>query len=66
MERDIASIKCFIGHMTDDQYWRASIYSDGRDESEWRTMRNDYSDDGDMTWHQGPNSDSAKAYEDCF
>jgi len=66
VERDIASIKCFIGHMSDDQYWYASLYSDGRDESEWRTMSNDHTDEGVRGWNQGPNSDAMKAYEDCF
>jgi hypothetical protein len=50
---DIASIKCFIGHMTDDQRWDG--YSGA-----WED-KSDY-----HTWYQGPNSDALKAYDDCF
>jgi hypothetical protein len=58
VEADVASIKCFIGHMTDDQF-----YNDYDDELQ------DYGDrypSGNTPWEQGWNSDSSKAYEDCF
>jgi hypothetical protein len=46
------SALCFIGHMTDDQQWDPG----------W-----DWSDiDAAVSWEQGPNSDSQKAYDDCF
>lgn len=65
-EAEVASLKCFIGHMVDDEYWDAQLYSDGSDESGWKTLETDHNNDGERTWHQGPNSDSMRAYEDCF
>jgi hypothetical protein len=57
VERDIASIKCFIGHMTDDRTY------DGRGSDRGWSDITDGEEDG---WDQGPSSDSLKAYEDCF
>ena len=68
LRSEVNSLKCFIGQMTDDQYWVQ--HNDGyTDESEWRRISPGenygmYSSQYD--WHQGPNSDAAKAYEYCF
>ncbi len=56
VQADIASIKCFIGHMTDDQTWNSSS-------SRWYDISDEY---GFASWDEGPNSDAMKAYEDCF
>jgi hypothetical protein len=60
-----SSSLCFIGHMTDDQWWKA----DNTDEiSTWGDIPWDDSgyDHGATRWEQGPNSDAMKAYDDCF
>jgi len=65
-EAEVASLKCFIGHMIDDQSWYPeepddSDYPGFWDEIDWNT-----SSHGSSTWGEGPNSDAMKAYEDCF
>ena len=50
-----SSSLCFIGHMTDDQYW-----SDGTEDF------NDLCSDCETSWDQGLNSDAQQAYDDCF
>ncbi len=68
LEQTEASLYCFIGAMTDDQAW-ASLELDHDDapgffyEIEWTDTSQV---DGEAPWGQGPNSDSAKAYANCF
>ncbi len=50
-EAEVAALKCFVGHMLDDEYWEYD---------QWKPVANGY------PWNQGPNSDASKAYEDCF
>jgi len=50
-----SSSLCFIDHMTDDQRWSYTSEAWG-----------DVGTDGNDAWGQGPNSDSQKAYDDCF
>ena len=57
---EVASLKCFIGHMTDDEEWR-DVDSTSTEDWQMIEMR-----DGEVAWGQGPNSDSIKAYDDCF
>ena len=54
---EVAGLKCFIGHMTDDRAWSA----DGLDEGSCTITNGEGS-----PWQQGPNSDASKAYDDCF
>jgi hypothetical protein len=62
---DIVSIKCFIGHMIDDQ--SGFEYDQDNGGSEWRDIVWDYNSNGTSGWDQGPeNSDAKKAYDDCF
>ena len=81
LRSEVNSLNCFIGHMTDYQYWNSIvetevvgegeyIYTDG---SYWGEQTTGYQDpsgeplySADIQWNQGPNSDSTKAYEDCF
>ena len=56
-----SSALCFIGHMTDDQHWRAS----SSDEGSWREIEG-IDSTGQENWRQGPNGDGMKAYDDCF
>ena len=53
LRSEVDALKCFIGHMTDTQAWEPDYWYD-------------LSDFGTIDWHQGPNSDASKAYEDCF
>jgi len=63
---EVASLKCFIGHMTDDERWFQGSDSSG-DTSRWRSIEpNSSGYYGSTQWNQGPNSDSIKAYDDCF
>ena len=64
---EVASLKCFIGHMTDDQEWKGSTttsdnYPGYWDDIVWGAGGNT----GEREWDQGPNSDASKAYDDCF
>ena len=66
LQGDIASLRCFIGHMTDDERWFQGSDSSG-DTSRWRSIEpNSSGYYGSTQWNQGPNSDSVKAYNDCF
>jgi hypothetical protein len=61
-----SSALCFIGHMTDDQSWH-EYDEDSSSSSEWRDIEWDYNSTGSRGWDQGPeNSDSKKAWDDCF
>ena len=50
-----SSTLCFIGHMTDDQYWH-----DGTEDF------NELCSDCETSFDQGLNSDAQQAYDDCF
>jgi hypothetical protein len=60
------SALCFIGHMTDDQHWSGGNTSDSYYPGIWSDIEWYDHDDGERDWGQGPNSDSQKAYDDCF
>jgi len=66
VEADIASIKCFIGHMTDDQSWWSEETEDDDYPGYWEEIIWNRNYSGSDHWKQGPNSDASKAYDDCF
>ena len=60
-----ASVDCYVGHQTDDKDWDGETGWEEGDGlvGQWSDMNNN----GAYTyWFQGPNSDAAAAYEDCF
>ena len=60
------SVDCYIGHQTDDVRWYADAIKGDYYPGRWHDIGWDTSHDGDFEWMQGPNSDAAMAYVDCF
>ena len=62
MKAEMASLRCFVGHMTDNQNWVERATSSTAYPGYWT----DIDRDSKSGWDQGPNSDAKQAYDACF